>query len=154
MKFRAKGWSIILLLLVSIAGFIDASYLTIKHYTEGIIGCVIFAGCEIVTGSEYATIFNIPVALLGALYYALVSTLLFLYIGGEKRVLKPLVGITTGGFLFTLYLIYLQAFVLNAWCFYCLISAAISTVLFVGSVYLLRNANYVTKRGGVDKPSD
>jgi uncharacterized membrane protein len=64
-------WIIFGLIVVSFLGFLDATYLAAKHYLGAPIACSIFEGCEKVTTSQYAAVFNIPVALLGALYYLL-----------------------------------------------------------------------------------
>jgi len=128
---------VITLLLISVVGFSDAAYLTAKHYLDDPVTCSILEGCETVTTSIYSTIFNIPIALFGMFYYLFVSILLFLYMEGVN-VLKLLVLSTTGAFFTTLYLIYLQAFVLDAFCLYCIISALSSTALFLGALYLLK----------------
>ena len=128
---------VITLLLISVVGFSDAAYLTAKHYLDDPVTCSILEGCETVTTSIYSTIFNIPIALFGMFYYLFVSILLFLYMEGVN-VLKLLVLSTTGAFFTTLYLIYLQAFVLDAFCLYCIISALSSTALFLGTLYLLK----------------
>jgi len=140
---------LIVLLLVSVVGFIDATYLTAKHFLDDPVTCSILEGCETVTTSEYSTIFNIPIALFGMFYYLFVSILLFLYMEGVKSVLKFLVLSTAVGFLSTLYLIFLQAFVLNAFCLYCLISAATSISLFAGSIFLATKFRKIGSTGGI-----
>ena len=129
---------LIALLLVSVIGFADSTYLMAKHFLDDPVTCSVIEGCETVTTSKYSTVFNIPIALFGALYYLFVSVLLFLYMEDVKSVLKILVAATTVGFLSTLYLLYLQAFVLEAFCLYCLVSSATSTTLFGGSLYLFK----------------
>jgi len=136
---------VILLLVVSVVGFLDATYLTAKYYLDDPVTCSLLSGCEEVTSSKYSVILGIPLALLGAFYYLIASILLFLFMEGEKSLLKPLSVITAGGFITTLYLLYLQAFVLEAFCLYCLISASTSTILFVGSLFLLKLEGKVVK---------
>lgn len=120
-------------------GFIDATYLTVQHFTQFTLPCSISHGCELVTTSSYSSIFGIPVALLGALYY--VSVLIA--ICGAMEFAKPqwlkLIAIaTTTGFLFSLWFVYLQIFVIHAICQYCMLSAMTSTGLFVVSMVYLR----------------
>ena len=75
---------VITLIVISVIGFSDATYLTAKHYLDDPVTCSIFKGCETVTESKYSTVFNIPIALFGVFYYLFVSVLLFLYMEGLK----------------------------------------------------------------------
>jgi uncharacterized membrane protein len=88
------------------------------------------SGCDEVLSSSYATIAgSIPVAALGALAYftafSLATLAVFGY-EGARRLLAPLVALML---LATLWFVYLQAFVIKAFCAYCLLSAAITTTL-------------------------
>ena len=125
-------------IIVSFLGFADATYLTIEHYL-GVVPPCLFAGCEVVTTSDYAPWFGfLPVALVGAVYYFIIffSALLYL-VEGWRWGMTVLKYIPVTGFLGSLYFIYLQGFVINAWCQYCLFSAGTSTLLFLASIWLL-----------------
>jgi len=127
---------------LSIIGIADASYLTIKHYSDTGINCSIFNGCELVTTSLYSTIFNIPVAIFGIVFYILVFALIFLFSKFRNKKFLFLLAVMTGvGFLISMYFIYVQAFILNAYCLYCLVSAIISTVLFILSMVIVIQYN-------------
>lgn len=120
-------------------GFIDATFLTIQHYTSFTLPCSITHGCELVTTSPYSFILGAPVALLGALYY--VGVLLAVY--GSLEFAKPqwlkwIAIATTAGFLFSAWFVYLQLFVIHAICEYCMLSALTSTSLFVVSMIYLK----------------
>ena len=123
-------------------GFLDATYLTVQHYTSFTLPCSITHGCELVTTSQYSTLLGVPVALLGALYY--VGILLAVY--GSLEFNKPqwlkwiAVGTTTG-FLFSGYFVYLQLLVIHAICQYCMASAFTSTGLFLISMIYIRQQN-------------
>lgn len=124
-------------------GFIDATFLTIQHYTRFTLPCSITHGCELVTTSSYSSILGIPVALLGALYY--VSVILAIYSSLEfakPRWLKWIGVSTISGFLFSGWFVYLQLFVIHAICQYCMFSALTSTSLFIVSIV------YLTKMRG------
>ena len=58
-----------LLLILSFLGFIDATYLTIIHYKHIIPPCSITQGCERVLTSKFATIYGIPLAAFGSVYF-------------------------------------------------------------------------------------
>lgn len=127
----------ILFLTLSLLGFLDASYLTLKYYQGEAPTCAFFKGCDIVTTSKYATIFGVSIALLGAIYYLALFILSVLYLDTKNpRFIKIGAIIAGGGFLFSLWLIYLQLFVINALCIYCLVSALSSTALFLAGLII------------------
>ena len=133
----------ILFLALSLLGFLDASYLAIKYYQGEAPTCAFFQGCDVVTTSEYATIFGISIALLGAIYYLSLLILSIIYLDTKNpRLIKIGTVIAGGGFLFSLWLIYLQIFVLNALCIYCVASALSSTSLFVLGTVLWKKSSY------------
>lgn len=120
-------WLVVLILAV--IGLADASYLTWQHYANTIPPCTIH-GCETVLTSKYATIGPIPIAAGGMAYYLIVA-FLALVSRTQARWRKWLLVVVTLGMAATLVLVYLQGFVIKAWCQYCLLSAGITTVLFV-----------------------
>jgi uncharacterized membrane protein len=117
--------------IVALGGVADAVYLTVHHYTGEQVPCSIVAGCEQVLTSSYAEIFGIPLALFGAAAYFVAFSLAILAAFGN-RLMWRLFGVQVVLMaLFTAWLIYLQAFVIQAFCQFCLISAAITFTLFV-----------------------
>lgn len=131
-------WYPITALILAGVGFADATYLTIDHYTSFSLPCTITNGCETVTNSVYSTMLGIPVALLGSLYY--VGVLLAVYIileFGAKQYLKYVAMASTAGFVFSLWFVYVQIFLIGAICQYCMVSAFTSTLLFVASMKYL-----------------
>lgn len=126
---RARVWDA-LTALVSLVGLVDASYLTIEHLSGRSVRCMIVSGCDEVLQSRYATVLgHMPVASLGALAYFTVfslATLALFGYAGARRLIAPVVALM---FLATLWFVYLQAFVIGAYCVYCLLSAAVTTTL-------------------------
>jgi uncharacterized membrane protein len=119
-------------LIVAFLGFVDASYLTATHYSNIALPCYIVQGCETVTTSVYSKIFGIPVSLLGVLYYLSVLVIVMIYVDKRnKTILKILHGLTSAGFIMTLWFLYAQAIIIQEYCLYCLFSALTSTLLFV-----------------------
>lgn len=129
---RTNNKLVVLLLVLALVGFIDSAYLTAEHYLGFGLTCSIVKGCEQVTTSQYSQYFGIPVALFGALYYFVLFLMLVVYKdnkqAGTWNYLKILVSL---GFLMTLWLVYLQFFVISAICLYCMVSALTTTLLFV-----------------------
>ena len=117
--------------VVALGGLADAVYLTIKHYTGEAVPCSIVEGCEQVLTSSYAEIFGIPLAMFGAAAYFVAFSLAILAAFGNGLMWKFFGVQVFLMVLFTAWLIYLQAFVIEAFCQFCLISAAITTVLFI-----------------------
>lgn len=132
-------WLSLGLLLPGTIGLFDATYLTSAHYAGKAVTCSILGGCEKVTTSAYATVAGVPVALIGALYYLSVILLILAYQETKRRdVLKLIAALSGAGFLFSLWFVYLQVFVIKALCLYCLVSATSSTVLFLIALYLIK----------------
>ena len=119
----------IFLLLLSIAGFFDSSYLTILHYKNIIPPCNIAKGCETVLTSQFSTIFGIPISLIGSLYFLTLIILLLLRFSRYFKILI-LSGVAVSVVLFSI-----QAFILHAFCQYCLLSEAIILSIFILSFW-------------------
>lgn len=130
LKVTAK-WPYVATALLSLVGLADALYLTVQHVTGQSVRCTVTSGCSEVLSSSYAVVAGYPLAALGGVAYFSVFSLAILAIFGHRiagKLLLPLVG---GMFLVSLYLVYLQAFVIRAFCQYCLLSAAVTTGLTV-----------------------
>lgn len=131
-------WLVALFLALSAIGFLDASYLTVKHYLGTPINCSLLNGCDKVTTSAYSVIAGLPVALLGVLYYVAVFMLVMLYVDtGRKKLMYGAALLTPLGLLASLWFVYVQVFVIHALCLYCLISAFISTLLFGFGMFIV-----------------
>ena len=115
----------------ALIGIADSVYLTVHHYTAVPVPCSLTGGCETVLTSAYAEVAGIPIAAFGALAYFIAFSLAILAAFGN-RAMWGLFGIqATIMAAVSLYLIYVQAFVLNAFCQFCLVSAATSLSLFL-----------------------
>lgn len=120
--------------VVALIGLGDSIYLTVKHFLDEKVPCSLVAGCELVLTSQYAEIFGIPTAAFGALAYFLVFSLAILAAFGNRLMWFVFGLATVLMLLFTLWLLYLQAFVINAFCQFCLLSAATTLTLFIIAV--------------------
>ena len=131
-------WILIAIIIISFIGFLDAAYLTVQHYQEGILPCVVFEGCEQVTNSKYSTIFNIPISLLGAAYYLVIFLSAVVFWESKKdKALLVISYLPIGGFVISVFLLYLQLFVIKAICAYCVVSIITSTMLFILGLRLI-----------------
>jgi len=132
-------WLIIGFIIISFLGFLDATYLTAKHYLGGTIPCSLYDGCNEVAASKYSVIFGIPVALYGVMYYLTALMLSLIYLDLKSaRILTVIPPITLFGVIASAWLVYLQLFVIDAVCIYCMGSAATSTILFIFGLLLFK----------------
>jgi uncharacterized membrane protein len=115
--------------IVAVAGLADATYLTVQALTGETLSCGGSPDCFRVLGSSYAKVGRIPVALIGALAYFSAFTFATFAAFGYARAGKFLALIVGMMFLATLWLLYVQAFLLHAYCRYCLFSAAITFLI-------------------------
>ena len=121
--------------LLALVGLADSVYLTVHHFTAEPVPCSIVEGCETVLTSAYAEVAGVPIAAFGAFAYFVAFSLAVLTVFGN-RTMWQLFGVQS--FIMaavSVYLVYLQGFVIGAFCQFCLISAATSIGLFI--VYLI-----------------
>ncbi len=134
------------LFLVAI-GLLICGYLVYVQTTNAEIVCAADggAGCDIVQNSIYAEIFGIKIAYLGFTAYAVLGAL----IAFEQRIpflrdygLLITFVLVTLGFIYSVYLVYIQAVVLQAFCQWCLGHEAVMTLLFtITSIRLWQSFN-------------
>jgi|WetSurMetagenome_2_1015567.scaffolds.fasta_scaffold15891_2 uncharacterized membrane protein len=125
----------IAILILSIIGFFDSSYLTIVHYEHIVPPCTVTHGCETVLTSKFATFMGIPIALSGVLFFLVLIVLLLL---GASLYFKIWL---YGGVGVSFVLLYLQAFVIHAYCQYCLLVEAVVLTTLILSFFT--NGKYV-----------
>ncbi|KKS27443.1 MAG: Vitamin K epoxide reductase [Parcubacteria group bacterium GW2011_GWC1_42_11] len=129
-------WSLIGLALV---GFTDSAYLLAKRISGAPIPCFITSGCDTVSKSPYSVLFGIPLSAWGVLFYLGIGFLALLYIDTKNLIVAKLIPFaTTLGFLSSLYFVYVQKFLIGAFCIYCILSAIVSTLLFALGVVVYR----------------
>jgi uncharacterized membrane protein len=114
--------------LVGCFGFVDSGYLTIEHLQGSYIRCG--DDCSAVLGSKYAEgVAGVPLAAFGAMAYGSVITAAVFAACGSKLGRQALIILAMIMALVSLWLLYLQAFVIHSFCKYCLASAAASWTL-------------------------
>ncbi len=126
-----RTWLYAAAALLALLGLADSLYLTVEHVTGQSVRCTIIAGCSEVLSSSYAVVAGIPLAMIGAGAYFSVFSLAILAAFGYRVAGTLLTPLIIAMFLVSLWLIYLQAFVIGAFCQFCLFSAAITLALFL-----------------------
>ncbi|HEY6045015.1 MAG TPA: vitamin K epoxide reductase family protein [Pyrinomonadaceae bacterium] len=123
------AWSYLIAAAVTLIGLSDAIYLTVQHITGASLRCTIVSGCSEVLSSPYAQVGPVPLAAIGAAAYFTVFSLAILAAFGYRSAIPFLKIILGLMFLTTMWLLYLQAFVIRHFCQYCLLSAVVTTIL-------------------------
>lgn len=133
---------VVIFLAATLAGFLDASYLTVKHYANATPPCSVLHGCETVLTSSYATIGKVPISLVGSAYYLVLFLLSVLFLDTKKEIIiRRAAQLTWIGLITSAGLVSLQLFVIHAICLYCMASAIISTLLFILGMLILKRLN-------------
>lgn len=148
-----KNFRRILILILGLVGLLLSAYLFKVHGSmeTGVCNISSVFSCNSVDQSAYSEIFGIPVSLLGMLFYVAV-------IGGllKRTYLKKLVtkfislknfdyvylSMLIFGVIFGIYLTIIEAFVIEAYCIYCLTSFAITILLAILFYYEMKATNY------------
>ena len=116
-------------MLICLVGVTEATYLTVMSLTGETAICGGSGSCFEVLGSKFAKIGGLPIASFGAVaYFTAFSCATFAAFGrGRAQVFFSVV--VGAMFAFTLWLLFVQAFLLHAFCQYCLFSAAMIFLL-------------------------
>jgi uncharacterized membrane protein len=124
--------------VLALIGVLVAAYLSL--YKLGFIGgltCTI-GSCEQVQASPWSMLLGLPVSLWGLGAY--VTILAVAILGLQPRwvdarwVAVALTALSAVGVAFSAYLTYVEAFVIEMWCQYCVISAIVITLIFILSI--------------------
>ena len=119
----------IIIAVIALVGLADATYLTVAHLAGVDSVCGASAPCSVVLGSRYAAVAGIPTAAFGAIAYFAVFSAATLAGFGYTRARVFLMAIVAVMLAATMWFLYLQAFVLHAFCPFCLLSAAVTFCL-------------------------
>ena len=143
-----KDWSLRLIQLLAIPGMFLAYYLLLYHNGQLFSVCEPngFEDCGLVSGpgATYSSLGPIALALIGLVGYLTIFFTIWLkdwvdFV--EDYMPEIILGLTGIAFLFTAFLTALEAFVIHAYCRYCLMSAGIITIMLILAVINLRSAN-------------
>jgi uncharacterized membrane protein len=139
--------------VLSALGILVSGYLSVKRFTGGSLACSRWAQCDVVNTSVYAKIYGVPVAFIGLAGYLVLLgvALAVLQSSGprQRRLLGLSFLLALGGVGFSAYLTYLELYVIEALCNWCVTSAVLITLLAVVGVVNLWRAG----RESVDLPT-
>lgn len=132
---------VVTFIVLSIGGIIDSGYLFYKHRKKKPLVCPMNHDCSVVTESRWAYIFGIRNEVLGFLFYVgtFVSIFITIFVPSSAPLIHKFLFVTTSiGILFSFFLVVVQKYVIKNYCFYCLISAILTALLFLNSIALFR----------------
>jgi len=126
------------ILAASLAGFGVASYIFYTKTTHKDLVCPTGSNCNAVITSKYSVFLGVPIEYLGMAYYATTLAFYTTFLVAPGMVAQPIpffaVLLSFGAFLFSLYLLVAQGFLLKQWCIWCLLSATLSIAIFIVSL--------------------
>lgn len=134
-----KRFAVAAILFLAFCGLADSAYITQQEIAGAPLLCNIenLSGCNIVAQSPYAHVFGISLSEYGMLFYGVIFFLAAVELALYRRALRRLLQVAAVvGVLCSLYFTFLQVFVINALCVYCLASAIISVVLLILAGYI------------------
>ncbi len=131
----SQGFPMLLWASVGLSGLgiFISGYLVTKRFAGGSLACTRWAECDVVNNSVYSQIYGVPVSVLGLAGYLLLLALALaaLWTTGctQRRILLLSLVLTVGGVGFSVYLTYLEIYVIEALCTWCVASAIVITLL-------------------------
>jgi len=130
--------SIKILLLITALGIINTIYLSYHAIRGTMVKCLFLPqeSCDKVQRSKYSKTLGVPNPYLGLLMLSVIFILAFMYSVGSAPFWLVFVTIT-GGFLFSVYFLYIQAAVLKAYCTWCVVSFFIFLLLFIVALAIM-----------------
>lgn len=122
-----------LIFIFSLLGFAVSSFLLYEYNLSGPILCPTGAGCDIVRASSYSAFLGISIPILGVVFYLTMAVLSVIHSHDlpTKLIKKFQLIFALGGVGFGVYLTYLEAFVIKAFCFWCVTSFIISLIILL-----------------------
>lgn len=129
-------WVVVTSLVVCALGLIDAAYLTYEHYTASTTLACSDSGainCLKVTTSSYAKVLGVPVALLGLLFFVVMTALCLpaAWRSTDRRLRLLRLVAVGAGIVSVLYLVWVELFKVEAICLWCTGVHVLTFVLFV-----------------------
>ena len=121
-------------MVLAFCGLSDSLYLTQNEMSNTPLLCSVqnLSGCNIVATSQYANLFGIPLAEYGALFYAFIFIAAALEIVIFDQLLRRMLqGFSLIGILISIYLTFIEVYVIHALCIYCIASALIALLIFI-----------------------
>ncbi len=130
-------WLYRALIALAVVGLLVSIYMTIYKLTSNNAMCLGSGDCSTVNASKYSEVNGFPVASIGILGYA--AILATLYFEKRKKNFREnsalmLFGLALTGFIFSVWLVYVEIALLKALCPFCVTSQIAMTLIFIIAV--------------------
>lgn len=140
---KTTRWRLWGISVLALSGLGVAGYLTYEKFSGG--GLICWGGsqdCETVQNSPYSQVGPIPVAVIGLIGYLVVLVVTAVQrrtssLETRRTLAGVNFGLALGAFLYSVYLTYLELFVIYAICTWCVISAVLMTLILVLAIWEL-----------------
>jgi uncharacterized membrane protein len=119
------------LVFISFLGLVDTLYLGLKRGKP--VACSLTSGCEEVLNSRFSAVAGVPISWFGFAFYLTVFSAGIFSVFGDDSLLRLIFWPALLGFVLSMVLVGVQAFVLHAYCQYCLGSALLMTSILLVS---------------------
>jgi uncharacterized membrane protein len=142
-----EKWLYRSLIALTIIGLLVSIYMTIYKLTDNNAMCLGSGDCSTVNASRYAEVNGIPVAVIGILGYVTILAVLYFEAKGPSFLRENgallIFGLALTGFLFTVWLIYVEVALIKALCPFCIASQIAMTLIFIlSTIRLVRQPQY------------
>jgi uncharacterized membrane protein len=122
-------------LTASVLGLLDAAYLTFEHYSSSTTLACSDTGtinCLKVTTSSYSKVAGVPVALLGLVFFVVMTALCLpvVWRSANRTVRRVRLAAVTVGMISVIYLVWVELFKVDAICLWCTGVHVLTFVLF------------------------
>jgi uncharacterized membrane protein len=132
-------WERFVIFALGLAGYLIARHIHNKKTAKQPVVCPLRMRCHAVIHSKYSRFMGVPLEVFGMIYYLLVTlsygVLLFSMAVIPFTFFSILVLFSLGAFIFSVYLVIVQIFILKEGCFWCFLSAIISILIFAITAY-------------------
>lgn len=133
-----------LIFILSVLGLFLSIYLSYTHFTNSeTTFCLSGSGCDLINNSAFSKVFGIPIPIFGLIGYLIIAFISYRELNQKK--LNYLYFLSLIGIAFSIYLTYLELFIIKAICSYCVISALIIVGIFI-SVLLTKKVDVTTPK--------
>jgi uncharacterized membrane protein len=125
---------------LTVLGLLVSIYMTIYKITSNDSMCLGSGDCSTVNASQYSEVNNIPVAVLGVIGYAAILGVHFFENRNsffKQNSTLMIFGMALTGFIFTVWLIYVEVALIKALCPFCVTSQVAMTIIFIIAVMRL-----------------
>lgn len=136
---QKQQYLLVIGIICAFLGALDAGYLASLALTGNPLTCNFIEGCEVVAMSPYSRILGVPLSLFGFFFYIVgILTFLWALVRPNLFANRLILLVSASGLVASLYFAYLQAFVIRAWCEYCIFSGIMAALVFIVALLYIR----------------